>query len=113
MNNSTDQNVTPSCVNSDCHTAKLSHSEIAQEVLTGNPILYDKIGSGYNLSMDEIPFFLTEVVRFLNLIAFSNQRLTPAKLNKTPCDRPMASNLSKDAGIHQINWHSGHHGITG
>ncbi|NKB71682.1 MAG: hypothetical protein GKR89_31795 [Candidatus Latescibacteria bacterium] len=59
--------------------AALDHAKLAQELLILQPVLWDKITTSTHLERREVPQLLTEVLRFLHLIASSKQRLTPAR----------------------------------
>lgn len=59
---------------------KFNHSALAGKLLAENDILYDKISEHCSIDREKVPMLLTEVIRFLNLIAFSEQRLTPGKM---------------------------------
>ena len=53
---------------------------MAQQILRSNPVLLDKISNACHLGKDEVVEVLTEVIKFLNLIAYAEEKLTPAKL---------------------------------
>lgn len=67
-------------MNPDCHPDKFNHSILANEILVQNAILYEKVEKSCKINQEEVVALLTEVIRFLNLIAFSEQRLTPGKM---------------------------------
>lgn len=66
-------------VNSEMHPKCFNHLELAQHVLNENSILYPKIVEHCKTSRQAVPKALTEVIRFLNLIAYCNETLTPSK----------------------------------
>ena len=53
---------------------------LSQEILNDNPILYSKIQSAAEVTKEEVPTLLEEVLRFLFLIKFGNQILTPSHI---------------------------------
>ena len=53
-------------------------SSLAIEVLSENPVLYDKIHKACNVNHDQVQELVCEVIRFLSLIGESRQRLTPS-----------------------------------
>jgi len=56
----------------------IDHSRLANEVLQANPILVKKISEANEVADARVAIVLTEVIRFLNLIAFSEQVLSPS-----------------------------------
>ncbi|MDJ0839979.1 MAG: hypothetical protein QNK37_25920 [Acidobacteriota bacterium] len=59
------------------HPTQTDHSALAVQLLEQNPVLTDKIVKAVPLAAEEAPAMLTEVLRFLHLIAWSDQKLTP------------------------------------
>jgi hypothetical protein len=53
-------------------------SKEAEVALSVNPVLKDKIQKSTRLAAEEVNDLLTEVFCFLQLTAFSNERLTPS-----------------------------------
>lgn len=60
------------------HPHGFDHTQRAEEVLLANPVLYSKISSACEIEAFQVPQSLTEVIRFLNLIAFSVRFSRPA-----------------------------------
>ncbi len=58
----------------------LDHAALTLELLQKQPVLGDKISSGTHVQSREVPRLLTEVLRFLHLVAASDQVLTPSHL---------------------------------
>lgn len=56
----------------------LDHASLALELLQKQPVLWDKISSGTHVQGQEVPRLLTEVLRYLHLVAASGQVLTPS-----------------------------------
>ncbi|MCY3669251.1 MAG: hypothetical protein OXH81_26655 [Gemmatimonadetes bacterium] len=56
----------------------LDHAALALELLQKQPALRDKISSGTHVQGREVPRLLTEVLRFLHLVAAGDQVLTPS-----------------------------------
>ncbi|MDE2743607.1 MAG: hypothetical protein OXI58_18590 [Gemmatimonadota bacterium] len=56
----------------------LDHAALALELLQKQPVLWDKISSGTHVQGREVPRLLTEVLRFLHLVAAGDQVLTPS-----------------------------------
>ena len=56
----------------------LDHAALALELLQKQPVLRDKISSGTHVQGREVPGLLTEVLRFLHLVAAGDQVLTPS-----------------------------------
>ncbi|CAM2010649.1 glycine-rich domain-containing protein [Acanthopleuribacter pedis] len=52
---------------------------LAAALLAEKPVLRDKIQAGVPCSPEQVPAYLTEVLRFMALIAWSKQRLTPPR----------------------------------
>ena len=59
------------------HPKQTDHKALAEELLAGNPVLIGKIAAAVPLPDKDVPAMLTEVLRFLNLIVWSGQKLTP------------------------------------
>ncbi|MEO2030303.1 MAG: hypothetical protein ABGZ23_30935 [Fuerstiella sp.] len=57
---------------------RLDHVQLATKILQANPVLYSKISAACDIKESEVPRSLTEVILFLNLIAFSKSILTPS-----------------------------------
>ena len=57
----------------------LDHAALALELLQKQPVLRDKISSGTHVQDREVPRLLTEVLRFLHLVAVGDQVLTPSR----------------------------------
>ena len=57
----------------------LDHAALALELLQKQPVLRDKISSGTHVQSREVPHLLTEVLRFLHLVAAGDQVLTPSR----------------------------------
>lgn len=53
---------------------------LSQEILNDNPILFSKIQSAAEVTKEEVPTLIEEVLRFLFLIKFGNQILTPSHI---------------------------------
>ena len=66
---------TPSSISS-----KLHHNQLAQQIVDDNPLIIKKIMSATNLSSQKSNQLLVEVIKFLDLIIISGQRLTPSYL---------------------------------
>ena len=66
-------------MNSTYQPKRYNHSQLAGEVLEANPILYSKISLACMIEESQVLPILTEVVRFLNLIAVTETVLTPSK----------------------------------
>lgn len=60
------------------HPDRLDHARLANDVLEANPVLYSKITSACGIDREGVSRSLSEVIRFLNLIAFSRTVLTPS-----------------------------------
>ena len=58
----------------------LDHAALALELLQKQPVLWDKISSETHVQGREVPGLLTEVLRFLHLVAAGDQVLTPSRL---------------------------------
>lgn len=59
--------------------SELANANLASRVLADNPILFDKIMATIDCDRNEVPVALLEVIRFLSLIANSNDgQLTPS-----------------------------------
>ena len=58
---------------------RFDHAQLAKDVLQANPVLYTKISAACEIEEFQVPQSLTEVIRFLNLIAVSETVLTPSK----------------------------------
>lgn len=58
---------------------KLNHLLLAEQILSQKPVLNKKIKENCLLDEKKVKTVLSEVVRFLNLIAYSKKKLTPAK----------------------------------
>ncbi|MEE8291773.1 MAG: hypothetical protein V3R80_09845 [Candidatus Tectomicrobia bacterium] len=69
-----------STVSPDLHPHNFQHQKLAQAILQETPVLESKLIQNCHLPPESAMLALTEVVRFLNLIAYSNQTLTPSKL---------------------------------
>ena len=61
------------------HPDRFDHAQLAKDVLQANPVLYTKISVACEIEEFQVPQSLTEVIRFLNLIAVSETVLTPSK----------------------------------
>ena len=61
------------------HPERYDHSQLAGEVLDSNPVLYSKISIACKIEESQVLPILTEVIRFLNLIAVAEMVLTPSK----------------------------------
>ncbi len=59
---------------------RLHHQQLVQQLVDDNPLIIEKIMSATNLSSQESNSLLVEVIRFLDLIIISGQRLTPSYL---------------------------------
>ncbi len=57
----------------------LDHAALALELLQKQPVLWDKISSGTHVQGRVVPHLLTEVLRFLHLVAACDQVLTPSR----------------------------------
>ncbi len=62
------------------HPERIKHSRLAEDILSANDVLYKKITENCRLPISAVPSAMAEVVRYLNLIAYSNETLTPSKL---------------------------------
>ncbi len=62
------------------HPDRFDHARLAEEVLHANPILHEKIMAACDMEESQVPRALSEVIRFLNLIAVSETMLTPSKV---------------------------------
>ncbi|MEN7549733.1 hypothetical protein AAG747_17550 [Rapidithrix thailandica] len=60
------------------HPKKVDHVRLAETILKDNPVLTGKIAKGVPVEEKEVLPVLTEVIKFLNLIAFSDQKLSPS-----------------------------------
>ena len=56
----------------------LDHAALALELLQKQPVLRDKISSGIHVQDREVSRLLTEVLRFLHLVAADDRVLTPS-----------------------------------
>ena len=56
----------------------LDHAALALELLQKQPVLGNKISSGTHVQDREVPGLLTEVLRYLHLVAASGRVLTPS-----------------------------------
>ncbi len=61
------------------HPRRVAHERLADEVLQAQPVLYAKIARACGIRESEVSQALAEVIRFLNLIAFSGRTLAPAQ----------------------------------
>ncbi|MBF0278271.1 MAG: hypothetical protein HQM13_10785 [SAR324 cluster bacterium] len=59
---------------------KLNHFQLAEEILLKKPVLKEKIRENCLIEENRVTTALGEVIRFLNLIAYSKKRLTPSKI---------------------------------
>jgi len=66
-------------MNSELEPNLIDHSRLANEVLQANPILAQKIINANKVTDARVVAVLAEVIRFLNLIAFSDEVLSPSK----------------------------------
>ncbi|MCY3787708.1 MAG: hypothetical protein OXH63_02860 [Gemmatimonadetes bacterium] len=57
----------------------LDHAALALELLQKQPVLWDKISSETHVQDREVPGLLTEVLRFLHLVAIADQVLSPSR----------------------------------
>ncbi len=65
----------------DIQTIKSTNfSSLTRKVLDDNPILVSKIVVGAEVTEEEVPLLLEEVLRFLFLIRMGNQILTPSHI---------------------------------
>lgn len=64
--------------NPSLHPLALNHQELAVEILEQIPILRDRIEEKCGIQKEQVVESLMEVIRFLNLIAFAHQKLTPS-----------------------------------
>jgi hypothetical protein len=62
------------------HPDRFDHARLAEDVLRAHPVLYEKIGAACDIEESQVARSLTEVIRFLNLIAMSDTMLTPSVL---------------------------------
>lgn len=60
------------------HPGKINHRDWAKELLDTEPLLLGKIQVAVQMPPEEAKALLVETLRFLHLVAFFNQRLTPA-----------------------------------
>ena len=60
------------------HPSVCNHHGLAAAIISHNPVLISKISKSAQLRHDEVQRLIEEVIKFLNLIAFSNQQLTPS-----------------------------------
>jgi hypothetical protein len=58
----------------------MNHTETAKQILLDNPVLEQKIIKATGLDRAEIPEILSEVLRFMQMINLSAERLTPSNL---------------------------------
>ena len=59
--------------------SKFNHAALARQVLAKNDLLGKRIAEHARIDASAVPKALTEVVRFLNLIAYHKETLTPSK----------------------------------
>lgn len=57
---------------------KFNPRKLAESVLQTNPVLSDRIAASCGIKSDEVTDILSEVVKYLNLTAYYEQRLTPS-----------------------------------
>ena len=57
---------------------KFDHYQLAKSVLNTTGILTKRIAAACKISEDRVPEILYEVIKYLNLTAFYDQRLTPS-----------------------------------
>ncbi|MDH5681002.1 MAG: hypothetical protein OEZ36_05425 [Spirochaetota bacterium] len=56
----------------------VNHKELAGKLLQDTPILYVRLSEKCGITHDLAPDWMREVIRFLHLIAYSGERLTPS-----------------------------------
>lgn len=61
------------------HPKKVNHQQLAQRILQENPILGQRIAEKCTIAPQNVLTALTETIRFLNLIVFSEKKLTPGE----------------------------------
>ena len=66
---------TPSSISS-----KLHHRQLVRQMVNDNPLIIKKISTATNLGFKASENLLVEVIKFLDLIVISGQRLTPSYL---------------------------------
>ena len=59
---------------------KLNHRQLVRQMVNDNPLIIEKICSATNLDLKASKELLVEVIKFLDLIVISGQRLTPSCL---------------------------------
>ncbi len=62
------------------HPRAIHHEELAQEILKDYPVLYSKMHRNCKIPEEFVSTGLREVIRFMNLIAFKNEVLTPSRV---------------------------------
>ena len=70
----------PTEAKTELHPQQFEHRALAENIISENKILLIKISQSCQIPQAFVPEMLTEVIRFLNLIAYSNQILTPSKI---------------------------------
>ncbi len=67
-------------MNQELHPLAIHHDRLAQEVLNDHPALYFKIHKNCQIPEEFVSTGLREVIRFMNLIAFKDEVLTPSRV---------------------------------
>lgn len=57
---------------------KFDHRQLAEAALAANSILEQRIATACKIDENQAPEILTEVIKYLNLTAYYEQRLTPS-----------------------------------
>ena len=65
-------------MNTSLHPKNFNHSKLAGAVLSENTILTKRIALACKIDTNRVPDILSEVVKYLNLTAYYEQRLTPS-----------------------------------
>ena len=60
------------------HPDRFDHLKMARQVIHDNPVLTGKICATANVQISEVVPLMSETIRFLNLIAFRETKLTPS-----------------------------------
>ena len=66
-------------MNSQYQPNQIDHSLLANEVLRVSPVLIPKISEACDVEDTDVAAVVTEVIRFLNLITYSEQVFSPSQ----------------------------------
>ena len=60
------------------HPITLAYAQLADAVLAENPVMWPRIARAALVAHEDVPQLLAEVIKYLKLIEFTGQRLTPS-----------------------------------